>query len=509
MTIMITLRASADGRTSQNQTTTRHRGDRAFVIAILLTFLLSALTARRAQAQTLSVLHVFAGQPGDGANPQSNLTVDSSGNLYGTTENGGSADAGTVFELDTSGVLTLLYSFAGSPDDGAFPVAGIVRDSSGNLYGTTRGGGPSGNGIVFKLDTSGSLTILHEFAGSPEDGAHPYAGLVLDPSSNFLYGTTKDGGSNNLGTVFKLDTSGNNYSMLHNFAGYSDDGSHPHAGLVLDPSSNFLYGTTYDGGSNNLGTVFKVDTAGNNFGVLHSFVGFPGDGAYPYADLILDASSNLYGTTGSGGSSNGGTAFKMATSGNNFVLLHSFAMSDGVTPEAGLVLDTANNLLYGTTSLAGVSTGGTVFDLDTAGGNFAVLHNFGVSPDDPVNPYSALAMDSSSNLYGTTYDGGSNGFGTVFEISMARKSTIQDIINQINSLSAQGVLNKGQANSLIVKLEHASERQDAGNTTPAIEVLESFINEVNALLNSGRLTSEQGSGLINAANGVIEQLQAM
>jgi uncharacterized repeat protein (TIGR03803 family) len=216
--------------------------------------------ASGASAQTLTTLHSF-GQGSDGRSPVAGLIFDASGNLYGTTLGGGANEKGTVFKLSPSGSETVLYSFTGGSDGGA-PYAGLIFDSSGNLYGTTSDGGnpadcdSSGCGTVFKLTPSGSETVLHSFTGG-SDGGDPYAGLIFDASGN-VYGTTESGFSS--GTVFKVTPSGSE-TVLHKFAGGSDGGN-PGAGLIADASGN-LYGTTGDGGADGYGTVFKVTPSGS------------------------------------------------------------------------------------------------------------------------------------------------------------------------------------------------------------------------------------------------------
>src|SRR5438874_100705 len=218
------------------------------------------------QAQTFAVLYSFTGGA-DGSSPQAGLVRDKRGNLYGTTAQGGSSancflGCGVVFKLDTWGNETVLHTFTNTPD-GALPQAGLVRDRAGNLYGTTAFGGSFNRGSVFKLDTTGNETVLHSFTGVL-DGAFPQAGLVMDKAGNF-YGTTGGPGA---GTVFKLDTSGNE-TLLYIFAD-SPDGASPQAGLVIDQSGN-IYGTTTTWGSSfRYGTGFKLDTS-NNETVLHSF----------------------------------------------------------------------------------------------------------------------------------------------------------------------------------------------------------------------------------------------
>ncbi|HSZ00753.1 MAG TPA: choice-of-anchor tandem repeat GloVer-containing protein [Terriglobales bacterium] len=257
-----------------------------------------------------TILHSFAGTP-DGEDPRSVLVRDAAGNLYGTTQYGGTNGGyGTVFKLDANGKLTLLYSFAGTPD-GDDPYAGLLRDKAGNLYGTTQYGGTNGGyGTVFKLSPKGKVTLLHSFAGTP-DGVNPLAGLLLDGAGN-LYGTTYYGGTNGgFGTVFKLSTKGK-LTLLHSFAGMPD-GQNPYARLIRDAAGN-LYGATFYGGTSGYGTVFKLDTGGK-LTVLHSFNDAP-DGAHPIGGLVLDKAGNLYGTTSDGGDlrcgfSGCGTVFKL------------------------------------------------------------------------------------------------------------------------------------------------------------------------------------------------------
>jgi uncharacterized repeat protein (TIGR03803 family) len=312
---------------------------------------------------TETVLHSFSGA--DGQLPDAGLVMDKEGNLYGTTDFGGASFTvnpsgyGTVFKLDTSGKETVLHSFTNAPD-GAVPEAGLVMDKEGNLYGTTFDGGASGWGTVFKVDTTGKETVLHSFSFSFADGADPVAVLVRDSNGN-LYGTTVVGGTSGVGTVFKVDKTGKE-TVLYSFTG-GTDAAYPDAGLVRDSkgkSKGSLYGTTIYGGTSGYGTVFKLDTSGKET-VLHSFTSAP-DGAVPEAGLVMDKEGNLYGTTAFGGSSGYGTVFKVDTIGNETVL-HTFTGgTDGAAPTAGLVMDKEGNL-YGITDFGGSHGCGTVFKL--------------------------------------------------------------------------------------------------------------------------------------------------
>jgi uncharacterized repeat protein (TIGR03803 family) len=280
----------------------RHRGGiseislRAASVALAVMLGLGVVAIQSAQAQTLTTLHNFTGSP-DGAGPVAGLVGDAKGDFYGTTEYGGDLSCGDygcgiVFKLDAAGKETVLHSFAGS--DGANPSAGLIIDAKGNLYGTTAYGGlgcqSPGCGVVFKLDTSGKETVLHNFTGRP-DGEYPIRGLVRDTAGN-LYGTTPYGGSSGYGTVFRVSKTGEE-TVLHSFTGAPSDGAVPEAGLVRDAKGE-LYGTTDEGGSSGYGTVFKLDATGKAT-VLHSFTGSPSDGAFTEAGLLRDAKGNLYG----------------------------------------------------------------------------------------------------------------------------------------------------------------------------------------------------------------------
>jgi uncharacterized repeat protein (TIGR03803 family) len=198
------------------------------------------------------VLYNFTGGA-DGGYPFTGVIRDSAGNLYGTAELGGTSGAGVVYKVDTAGQETVLYSFTGGTDGGYPEYAGVIRDAAGNLYGTTNSGGTSGSGVVYKVDTKGQQTVLHSFTGSA-DGSQPEAGVVRDSVGN-LYGTTTSGGASGAGVVYKVDTAGQE-TVLYSFTG-GTDGARPWTGLIRD-SSGDLYGTTSSGGTKNSGVVFEV-----------------------------------------------------------------------------------------------------------------------------------------------------------------------------------------------------------------------------------------------------------
>ena len=385
----------------------------------------SAMLSNGAQAQTFSVLYSFSGPRG--ISPQARMVPDLAGNLYGTTEYGGTFGHGTVFKFNiATGHVSVLHSFAGAPD-GSEPLAGLVRDDAGNFYGTTYAGGTSvicsgGCGTLFKLDRSGAETVLYSFQRGT-DGANPISGLILDAVGN-LYGTTYAGGNPSCllgpgcGTVFKFDTFGVE-TILYAFSGGSDGSQPYYAALVQDLAGN-LYGTTGFGGDFSssecslfgCGTVFKLAGDGTKT-TLHSFTGMP-DGREPVAGLIRDAAGNLYGTTYGGGQYDDGTVFMLDTGGSESVLHNFTSTPDGMYPWTSLIGDAKGNL-YGTTIVGGTRGYGTVFKLDPTGTE-TLLHSF-LPGRDGAGPYGGSFRDATGNLYGTTPDGGPTGYGTVYKIS--------------------------------------------------------------------------------------------
>ena len=412
--------------------------------AVALGLLIAA--TQSAQAQTETVLYSFGSQSGDGLLPQASLIMDKKGNLYGTTYGGGTgsspacdlpytAGCGTAFKLVPPGkkrsawTETVLYSFGSQYEYDVYPVAGLIMDAEGNLYGTTTGGaGADGaQGTVFELTPTGTETVLHAFIGEPDDGSGPMAQLIMDAEGN-LYGTTSGGGRGERGTVFKLTPNGIE-TLLYSFGSQSGDGCGPYAGVIRDKKGN-LYGTTAACGAYGYGTVFKLTPTGTET-VLYSFnPGNGADGSGPYGGVVMDKKGNLYGTNSGGGAHNSGTVFKLTPGKKGGAwtetVLYSFGSQypseDGYVPLAGLILDKENNL-YGTTAYGGAypqgnGGGGTVFKL-TPAGTETILHSFCAQPRcaDGSNPWASLIMDKKGNLYGTTFWGGANGYGTVFKIA--------------------------------------------------------------------------------------------
>jgi uncharacterized repeat protein (TIGR03803 family) len=306
---------------------------------------------RLARNGSETVLHSFAGGK-DGENPVGSLVRDRAGNLYGATAGGGAEGSGTIFRLAPDGTETILHAFSNG-NDGGSPAGGLLLEGH-TLYGAAAAGGAYGAGAVFGLTTKGSETVLFSFSGG-SDGYEPVAGVIRDSAGN-LYGTTYQGGANSLGTVYEIFPGGTE-TVLHSFAGGSD-GAGPEGSLVFDAAGN-LYGTTEQGGADDAGTVFRIAPDGTE-NVLYSFTG-GNDGADPACGLVRDAAGNLYGTAPLSQADGDGTVFELQTDGT-LAVLHAFSGADGTNPTAGLIADAKGNL-YGTTPQGGAHGYGVVFRL--------------------------------------------------------------------------------------------------------------------------------------------------
>jgi uncharacterized repeat protein (TIGR03803 family) len=409
----------------------------ALAIMVLLLFLIfvllfMTLIAQPAQAQSYKVLHNFTGG-GDGASPRAGLTIDAAGTFYGTTAEGG-VGYGIVFKLKHSGsgwILNPLHSFSGG-NDGAHPWGRVAIARDGTLYGTTLQGGIYGSGTVFHLMPSPTAprsalvpwneTVLHSFNGS--DGWGPRNDLIFDQTGS-LYGTVPYGGlpycDSGCGVVYKLTPSASGWTetLLHSFVG--NDGGHPLGGVVFGPSGD-LYGVFGQYGPFDRGGVYQLSPSGESWTeqTLHGFNG-QDDGAYPSGGLIIDASGNLYGTTLCCNRGNGdGTVFELTpgSGGWSFSTLFAFYGSYQSGPEDKLVMDDSGTL-YGTTYEDGSYGLGSVFKLTLSNGRwiYTSLHDFAGPPNDGANPITNVVFDAGGNLYGTTSSGGTYGLGVVWELT--------------------------------------------------------------------------------------------
>jgi uncharacterized repeat protein (TIGR03803 family) len=395
-----------------------------------------------AQAQTFSVLHNFTFTGPDGGAPIAGLTIDASGDhLYGTTQFGSGLTNpyGSVFDLTRSGSDWVTIPLHGLTYlTGGQSFARVIIGPDGRLYGTTPLGGLGNEGVVFSLTPPPTTcakafdcwteTVLYDFCqgGTPcVDGGEPLSEVVFDRAGN-LYGTTFIGGSSGLGAVYKLTPSGGAWTetVIYSFQD-NGDGYQPYAGLIFDRAGN-LYGATQEGsvdgdrqqGGCCNGTVFQLKAAGPPWTerTLHTFGG-GSDGSAPIASLIFDGSGDLFGTTIAGGAGNGGTAFELSPSGDNWNYNQIYAFTGTGGPAGSLVIDGLGNL-YGTTTADGADGFGSAFRLTSFGGvwTYIPLHDF-TGGSDGSNPFSNLVFDASGSLYGTTIGGGTNTWGVVFKIA--------------------------------------------------------------------------------------------
>jgi uncharacterized repeat protein (TIGR03803 family) len=330
--------------------------------------------------------------------------------------------------------FNVLHTFTGGATDGIGPNGSLILSGS-TLYGMTNSGGTAGSGTVFKINTNGTgFSLLHSFAGGTTDGSNPYDSLTLSGST--LYGMTQTGGTANSGTIFKIGTDGTGFGLLQSFTGTGGaaPGSTPHGSLIIDGST--LYGMTSAGGSSNKGTVFQVGTNGSGYSVVHTFTGGTTDGSGPNGSLI-QSGTTLYGMTSAGGNfSNDGTVFKVETSGSGFGLLYTFTGSlsptDGRTPQGSLLL--SGTTLYGMTNRGNIFDEGTVFKIGTNGTGYNRLKSFTTSSDG-MFPNGSL-IQSGSSLYGMTTGNFGCCLGTVFK--MATDGTTYNVIHTFDLASGGG-----------------------------------------------------------------------
>jgi uncharacterized repeat protein (TIGR03803 family) len=406
------------------------------VLPLVMMVMVMCLTVSSVRGGILfTTLVSFTGTNGPypGANPSAGLVLGADGNFYGTTVQGGSNNLGTIFQLTPDGVFTSIISFDGT--NGANPHAALVKAGDDNFYGTTFAGGVSNLGTIFLITTNAAFTNLFSFtgAGNPSQGANPGAALVQAGAGSF-YGTAAYGGLPNAsyrghgyGTIFCLATDG---TVTAPVVFGNTNGAHPTGGLTLGADGNF-YGTTTYGGNGitgsfpGYGTIFKL-TPDGTLTNLYLFTGF-NDGGFPYASLVQGNDGNFYGSTTSGGTNQIGTVFSITPDGQ-FKSLYSFMSSSvGSYPIGGLVQASDGNL-YGTTYIGGDNQLGTIFEI-TTNGNLTRLVSFtGTNgPSLGANPQDTLVQGTDGNFYGTTSLGGANGLGTIFRLSVPMPAVITAI----------------------------------------------------------------------------------
>lgn len=499
---------------------------------------------------TLTTLYNFCSLPycADGSVTWAGLTLGTDGNFYGVTFQGGANNWGTVFKITPTGALTTLYSFCSQTGctDGAAPQTALIQATDGNFYGTTGCTAIAGatGGTIFRVTSTGTLTTLYTFTGGP-DGACPNGPLVQGTGGN-LYGTTSS-------TFFRITLQGA-LTTLQSVGGS--------IGPLVQATDGYFYGTTTGN------SVFKVSADGSTLTTLYRFCSQPNctDGSVPSAGLVQATDGNFYGATEEGGGSSAcstfgcGTIFKLSpepsggcpigsNTGNGWceTVMHSFDLTDGSFPAATLLRATNGNL-YGTTIEGGANANGTPgygtvfsltaptpltptitstapmsaiaggagFTLTVNGTNFVSGSTVNFNGKARTTTFvgatqlraailaSDIATAGTFNVAVSNPSGGTSN-AVSFTVVTPQQAT-QAIINAVNALFAQGVLNGGQDNSLVVKLQHAIDLMNAGKNAAAIGNLNAVISEVNDLLSSGVLSASEAASLVSAAESVITQL---
>ena len=441
---------------------------------------------------TTSILTLASFNYANGAYPDSTLTFDTSGNLFGTTSSGGANNDGVVFEIDHgSGALIPIAAFNGT--NGQQPsYAGVTFDTSGNLFGTTLQGGTSGYGTVFEI-AAGSSSIVTLVNFNRSNGGNPDASLVLDSSGN-LFGTASTGGSNNMGTVFEILKGS---SSITTVAGFNNaTGYFPLASVTLDSSGN-LFGTTQNGGTGNYGTVFEIPRGTTTIATIANFVS-----GEPEAGVSLDSNGNLFGTT-INGNGNFGTLFEIVHGSSLITTLTTFLAAGGEDP-TGLTLDSAGNA-FGTASGAGTYGDGTVFEILRGTTALTTLVNFNGA--DGQYPNAAMTLDSSGNLFGTTEFGGASDSGTVFEIAHG-STTITTLVNFNNSTGEgpySGLTLDSSGNLLGTTLDAGINNEgtvfEIAHGTSSLSVVANFSGSTGYNVQAGVVLDSNGNLFGAASNG--------
>jgi uncharacterized repeat protein (TIGR03803 family) len=384
-----------------------------------------------AWASTETVAWNFGGS-GDGTAPTGNLIADSAGNFYGVTSLGGAHNMGTVFELSPKSgggwTETVLYSFGLQNGDGTQPTSGLVMDSKGNLYGTTEFGTANDTGTVFELSPASgggwTETVLHTFGpnGKGGDGNYPASDLALDAQGN-LFGTTFGGGASGQGTLYEMSPSSSGWTetIRHSFGSSRKDGSNPETGVLLGKIQSHLYGSTVYGNAG----VYRLWFIKGHWveQTIHYFDSALNGGEQTGGDLVIDHGLNIYGASNNAGANMTGSVWEMVYHVNQartFSLLYSFGADgsgDGTHPQSGVIVG-ANGTIYGTTGFGGSNDNGIVFALTKSNNQWqeTILYKF-TGGSDGGTPVGQLIQDKQGNLYGVALRGGTNGGGVVFEVT--------------------------------------------------------------------------------------------
>lgn len=404
----------------------------AAVVVFLLTLFSAVIIVNPclAHAQTFTVLANFAQTGNVGYAPYSGFVTDQAGRFYGTNSMGGTHGYGTVYRIAPAGsgwIATGLYSFQGGTD-GATPYSPVAFGPDGTLYGATSAGGTGGYGTVYNLRPPATVcktalcpweeTVLYRFTGG-SDGATPQLGALAFDEAGNLYGTTYGGGANGVGVVFKLTRSGNSWteSVLWSFTGHLD-GAFPISGVIFDNAGN-LYGTTSDAGGDGYGVVYELSPSGSGWTqkTLYSFTDGDGGGS-PYGGVIMDAQGNLWGTTCGCIAGGGGEAYELTSSHGNWTLSMAQYFNAMIGPYDTLTIDGAGNL-YGTIFQGGIGGSGQVFKLIPTINGLVYVDIYDFSFGSGFGPAGGVVLDAAGNLYGTTAFGGQNNKGLAWKVTPA------------------------------------------------------------------------------------------
>lgn len=370
---------------------------------------------------TLKLLHTFYIR--DGYTPDDSPTASIAGYLYGTTYDGGAYGTGAIYKINaTTKAYTVLHSFNNYWEEGTSPIGGLIKASDGALYGCTYTGGRFGNGTIYKITTAGLLTVIHHFRGALE-GWDAYRKLVQGYGNDKnLYGVCYQGGVSGYGSIFKCDTAGKNFQVIHYFGG--PDGQYPGCTLAVEPdttnnTTKWLYGTTYQGGANSVGTLYRINSNGSSFTKLKDFSTAIGAGAY-YNGPILLISGVLYGESYTGGASSHGALWKYVIATDALTNVFSFNNNSpgyqGYLPVGGLSTD-GSGVLYGMCRQGGTAGYGTIWKYNLGTNTYTKLHDFvgTTGGGDGAYPYGGATYDSALGLlFGTTSNGGVYNYGTIF-----------------------------------------------------------------------------------------------
>lgn len=394
---------------------------------------------------TFKTLYRFTGADGGGAGPQVALIQGNDGTFYGTTSAGGTSSKGTVFRLSADGkTLTTVHNFTGAGGEGANPQTALLQGSDGDFYGGTSGGGTNGAGTLYRLSADGkTFTTLYSFPGSTKLASIP--NTLIQAKDGAFYGTSGGGGTNNVGTIFRLSADEKTFTILHSFTGNNGEGDIPQAAL-LQASDGAFYGTAEgesDAPDNAL--VFRLSADGKTFTILHDFTGANHYATLAAAVIQERGDGALYGTSVGAGATGNGTVFRLSLDGTDFAILHSFkgGNAEGANPY-GALLQGSDGAFYGTTLRGGPGDYGTIYQLSSDGKTLTTFHLFTGPTGDSLHPLTTLLKASDGNLYGATTGGSGSDQGSIYELVFP-KATPLTALSITRTATTAAILYSGTA----------------------------------------------------------------